>query len=72
MPKATTCKLDGRIIGVEEALRLRDEAKKRGRSYPPFHCRECNELVRPHKTGTTGQAVHFEHRESSPGCSLGA
>ncbi len=71
MPKATTCKLNGRIIGVEEALQIRHKAG-RSRQYPPFRCRECNEFVRPHKEGTTGQAAHFEHRESSPGCSLGA
>lgn len=71
MPKATKCKLNGRIIDVEEALQIRDEAQ-RSRPYPPFSCRECNELVRPHKKGTTGQAAHFEHRESSLGCSLGA
>ena len=68
MPKATTCKLDGRIIDVEEALYLR----QRSRSYPRFRCRECNEFVRPHKKGTTGQAAHFEHQERSPGCSLGS
>jgi hypothetical protein len=72
MPKATTCKLNGRIIGVEEALRLRDEAKGNRRRYPDFSRRECDELVRPHKKGTTGQEAHFEHRKSSPGCSLGA
>lgn len=48
MPKASTCKLNGRIIGVEEALQIRDKAQGR-RPYPPFSCRECDELVRPHK-----------------------
>jgi len=72
MPKATTCKLDGRIVGIEEALRLRDESRKRRRPYPRFRCRECNEFVRSHKKGTSDQAAHFEHRERSPGCSLGA
>ena len=72
MPKATDCKLYGELIGVEEALYLRDEAKRQRRPYPPFRCRECGEFVRPHKKGTTDQAAQFEHRESSPGCSLGA
>ena len=72
MPKATSCKRFGQIIGVDEALRLRDEARRRRRAYPPFRCRECDEFVRPHKKGTTDQAAHFEHRESSPGCPLGA
>ncbi len=30
MPKATTCELDGQIVDIEEALRLRDEAPRRG------------------------------------------
>jgi len=72
VPKATSCKLYGQIIGVDEALHLRDEASRRRRPYPPFRCRECEEFVRPHKRGTTDQAAHFEHRESSPGCPLGA
>lgn len=72
MPKATTCKLYGQDIGVEEALRLRDKIAGRRGSYPEIRCRECNELVRPHKKGTTGQTAHFEHRKKSPGCSLGA
>ncbi len=29
MPKATSCKLYGQIIGVDEALHLRDEARRR-------------------------------------------
>jgi len=72
MPKATSCTLYGEIVGVEEAMLLRDEASRQRRRYPPFRCRECNEFVRPHKKGTTDQAAHFEHRESNPGYPLGA
>jgi hypothetical protein len=72
VPKATDCKLYGELIGVEEALYLRDEARRQRMPYPPFRCRECGEFVRPHKKGTTDQAAHFEHRESSPVCSLRA
>jgi hypothetical protein len=71
MPKATTCKLDGQLVEIEESLRLRDEAARRREPYPEFRCRECAELVRPHKEGTTGQAAHFEHRRRSSGCRLG-
>jgi len=70
MPKATTCELNGRVISVEEALRLRSETGRRG-SYPAFSCLECGEYVRPHKEGTTGQAAHFEHKKRNPGCSQG-
>ena len=47
MPKATSCKLYGQIISIDEALHLRDEASRRRRPYPPFRCRECDEFVRP-------------------------
>ena len=70
VPKATDCKLYGELIGVDQALYLRDEARRRRERIPPFRCRECGEFVRPHKRGTTAQAAHFEHRESSAGCSL--
>ncbi len=70
MPRETTCELDGQIVDIEEALRLRDESPRRG-PYPGFRCRECGELVRPHKKGTTGQAAHFEHRKRNPNCSQG-
>jgi hypothetical protein len=66
MPNASNCKLCGEIIGVDEALYLRDEARRQRKPYPPFRRRECGEFARPHKRGTTDQAAHFEHRESSP------
>lgn len=72
MATATTCELEGRTIGIEKARRLRDDAKRRGKPYPKFSCRECSEYVQPHKAGTTGQGPHFEHRQGthSPNCSL--
>lgn len=72
MPRATTCNLYGRSIGIEESLRLRDEAVRRRGKYPAFRCIECDALVRPHKRGTTGQSAHFEHRERNPDCPLGS
>lgn len=69
MPKATTCRLNGETITVADALRLRDQA---GSRYPEFRCVSCGELVRPHKTGTTGQGAHFEHRKANPRCPLRA
>lgn len=72
MPKATTCYLDGRLIDVDEALRLRAQVNQRNAATLVFQCRECGERVRPHKTGTTGQQAHFEHREKNERCSLGS
>ncbi len=71
MPKAITCELNGQVIGVDQALQIRERYVKGSRPYPEFRCRECGELVRPHKTGTTGQAAHFEHRSRNPNCSQG-
>jgi RNase P subunit RPR2 len=65
MPKATTCKWNGQIIGIEEALRIRARTRR-----ALFHCTECGERVRAHKSGTTGQAAHFEHLSANPHCSL--
>ena len=69
MPKSTRCIYDGRKIGVNYALRLRDEARKTHTPYPKFNCVECDELVRPHRDGE-GQAAHFEHRKKNPPCHL--
>lgn len=66
MPKSAFCSLEGRQIGVAEALRLRDTSKSR----PMFRCYVCGEQVRPHHAGTTGQAAHFEHQTKNPRCAL--
>ena len=65
MPKATSCNLNGRPVHIEDALAMR----RRGVS-PPFRCTECDEPVRPHKRGTTGQAAHFEHEIANQRCRL--
>lgn len=65
MPKATRCKLNGRVIDVEEAAALRDRKPS-----IVFDCIRCGERVQPHNRGTTGQAAHFEHRKANPDCQL--
>ena len=65
MPKATMCNLDGRLIGITDALLLR-----KARNAAMFRCRDCGEQVRPHREGTTGQAAHFEHQTKNPKCAL--
>ena len=65
MPKATTCILNGRSLGVAEALALRQRNPKIA-----FRCSKCGEPVRAHKKGTTGQAAHFEHFSKNQNCEL--
>jgi hypothetical protein len=50
-----------RVMTIDEAVLTREQ---QGR------CIECHEPLRAHKTGTTGQAAHFEHLKSNPRCSL--
>jgi|ERR1044071_5924816 hypothetical protein len=65
MPKATTAVHHGQLLSIQEALDLRQQKHQL-----TVYCRECGEQVRAHKTGTTGQAAHFEHLRRNLGCSL--
>jgi hypothetical protein len=69
MPKAITCLLDGKVIGINEALQLRDDARQKRRTPPNCLCRECGEPVRPHSGGGHTDA-HFEHLARNPNCDL--
>ena len=69
MPKATTCLLNKSEVGVDEALRLRDEARRTGQQSPDFRCTDCGEAVRPHSDGGDA-AAHFEHLRRNPACPL--
>ena len=65
MPKCTTCEVRSaggwRTMDIDEALATQETDGR---------CPACHEAVRPHKTGTTGQAAHFEHRKQNPSCPL--
>ena len=65
MPKATTARAGKHILPIERALEMRTSGYR-----PDFRCTECDEPVRPHKKGTTGQAAHFEHEVRNPECTL--
>jgi hypothetical protein len=65
MPKATTCIVNGESIEIGAALEMRS-----GKTPADLRCVECDEPVRTHKKGTTGQKAHFEHATANPGCSL--
>ena len=69
MVRASTCLLHGQEINVDEALRLRDQARWSGNSDPDFRCTGCEEPVRPHKAGGHAEA-HFEHLSRNPDCHL--
>jgi hypothetical protein len=65
MPKATEGKLNGRIIGIDEALSVKQREKD-----VVFRCISCGERIRAHSRGTTDQAAHFEHFIANPECPL--
>jgi hypothetical protein len=68
MPMSTTCKFRGKVITVEEALRLKDEGEK------DFFCIGFSPIgkhrVRPHRESPPGKKYHaayFYHPESEGG-----
>ncbi len=64
MPMSTTCKYGGKVITVEEALKLRNAGQR------DFACIRCGQLVSPHSQSAPGkkyQAAHFEHPKSDGG-----
>jgi len=69
MPRAIECVLEGRVVGIDEAIGDRNSARAARRRYPDWRCTECKKPVRPHAPGG-GAAGHFEHTERNPGCSL--
>ena len=69
MPMATTCRLNRRATDVEEAVELRDEAKRLHQPTPDFRCTDCGKPVRPHRGGGHASA-HFEHLERNANCRL--
>lgn len=69
MVRAATCLLHEQEIGIDEALELRDQARRSRDSNPPFRCVECGEPVRPHAESDYGGA-HIEHLSRNPDCRL--
>lgn len=66
MSRAITCLLGGRVVGVDEAVELRDGARQRGLD-TDFRCEECHLPVRPHRAGGHSSA-HFEHLSRNTNC----
>jgi hypothetical protein len=47
---------------------MKDTADRQRLGRPDFRCIECNQPVRPHRSGGHASA-HFEHMERNPDCS---
>jgi hypothetical protein len=70
MPRATECILNGKLLDINDAIDLRDNAKDRpSKAKHDFRCIECGAPVRPHKEGRSSSA-HFEHEGRNPDCKL--
>lgn len=68
MPTMTTCSLNNQVIDVDAAIDMKDTADRQRLGRPDFRCIECNQPVRPHRSGGHASA-HFEHMERNPDCS---
>ncbi|EGW21596.1 hypothetical protein [Methylobacter tundripaludum] len=64
MATMTDCTLNGAVVDIDAAIDMKDTAD----STPDFRCNECNQPVRPHRSGGHVSA-HFEHLERNPNCS---
>jgi len=69
MPRSVQCLANGIRVLIDDALRLRDNARKTGQPVPDWRCVECRRPVRPYKASPYG-AAHFEHWKRNPNCSL--
>lgn len=65
MATMTTCILNGRPIGIDEAIDIKETGSV---TATDFRCTECGHPVRPHKSGGH-VAAHFVHLERNPDCS---
>jgi hypothetical protein len=73
MPLATDALYKDGAVSVQEAVRIRDEARRLGQSKPIFICVLCEKEVRAMRDGRnriTGRvhSAHFEHAERNPEC----
>jgi len=63
MATMTDCMLNGAVVDIGAAIDMKDTGLN-----PDFRCNECNQAVRPHRSGGHVSA-HFEHLERNPNCS---
>lgn len=69
MPKMSKCLHGEKVIGIEDALIMRESVSKSKRHLLNFQCIKCRKPVRPHKEGG-GASAHFEHLERNEDCPL--
>ena len=69
MARSTICNIGTRMVSMDDAIEMRDNARIRGLDYPDFRCPECGESVGPHCAGGSACA-HFEHLSRNPNCRL--
>jgi len=69
MVRAKVCRVNGELVGIDDAIRDRDNARELRQPDPDCRCDECGRPVRPHRASDYGDA-HFEHLERNPNCSL--
>lgn len=65
MATMTNCIFNGRTIGIDEAIEIKDSGSSAALD---FRCTECNQHVRPHRSGGHA-AAHFEHLKRNSDCS---
>lgn len=69
MPRAQESLLNGRLVGINDAIEDRDNARRIGQPFPDWRCVQCGRPIRPHRASNHG-AAHFEHLERNPNCPL--
>jgi 5-methylcytosine-specific restriction protein A len=67
MATAVNCNYNGKLITVNEAMNIK--SSNEGMRALAFKCTECDNPVRPHRSGGKVSA-HFEHLKRNPECSL--
>lgn len=65
MATMTTCISNGEFIDIDAAIDIKDSNSVKAHD---FRCSECNQPVRPHRSGGHA-AAHFEHHQRNPNCS---
>ena len=66
MPRAQSCLLNGKLVDVDKAIRLRDDGTG---VRIDFRCQECRNAVRPNKESSR-TAAFFSHLATNPTCRL--
>jgi competence CoiA-like predicted nuclease len=58
-----------KTVGIETAVKMRDDARKTHQLDPDFRCPKCKQKVRPHR-GSKSHPAHFEHLKRNSACPI--